>query len=65
MVICGSDLLALCLLKPPGEMNVDICYGNSQRLGVPLGFGGPHAAFFASADRFKRDMPGRMIGVTM
>jgi len=65
VVICGSDLLALCLLKPPGEMNVDICYGNSQRLGVPLGFGGPHAAFFASADRFKRDMPGRMIGVTI
>ncbi|CAF1047626.1 unnamed protein product [Adineta steineri] len=65
VVICGSDLLALCLLKPPGEMNVDICYGNSQRLGVPLGFGGPHAAFFACAEQFKRDMPGRVVGLTI
>ncbi|CAF0851034.1 unnamed protein product [Rotaria sp. Silwood1] len=64
-VICGSDLLALCLLKPPGEMNVDICYGNSQRLGVPLGFGGPHAAFFSCAESFKRDMPGRLVGLTI
>ena len=46
-------------------MNVDICYGNSQRFGVPLGFGGPHAAFFSCAERFKRDMPGRLVGLTM
>lgn len=64
-VAVGSDLLALALLTPPGEWGADVVYGNSQRFGVPLGYGGPHAAFFACREDYKRLIPGRIIGVSI
>ncbi|CAG7817350.1 unnamed protein product, partial [Allacma fusca] len=64
LAVCATDLLALTILKPPGDFDVDIAVGTSQRLGVPLGYGGPHAGFFACRNSLTRLMPGRMIGVT-
>jgi glycine dehydrogenase len=63
--VVASDLLALCLMTPPGEWGADVVVGSSQRFGVPMGYGGPHAGFFATKDDYKRHIPGRIIGVSV
>ncbi|MBA5607496.1 aminomethyl-transferring glycine dehydrogenase [Duganella sp. FT3S] len=65
MVVVAADLLALTMLTPPGEWGADVVVGNSQRFGVPLGFGGPHAGYLSTRDEFKRSMSGRLVGVTI
>ena len=63
-MVAATDLLSLTVLRPPGELGADMAVGTSQRFGVPLLYGGPHAGFFAIMEKYKRLMPGRVVGVT-
>ncbi len=65
LTVVSADLLALTLLRPPGEFGADVVVGNSQRFGVPMGYGGPHAAFMATMEKYQRNMPGRLVGVSV
>jgi glycine cleavage system pyridoxal-binding protein P len=64
LVVAATDLMACTMIKPPGEWGADIAVGSAQRFGVPMGFGGPHAAFMSTNEKYARRMPGRIIGVS-
>ena len=63
-VVVAADIMSLAIIKPPGEFEIDVVVGSTQRFGVPMGYGGPHAAFFATKSEYKRNIPGRIIGIT-
>ena len=63
--VTAADILSLALFTPPGEFGADAVVGNTQRFGIPMGYGGPHAAYFATRDEFKRHIPGRIIGASI